>query len=253
MANKTRVQVRGTIGKSVKIPVAGVTQAQLAAAIAAIPASTTTTTAAAAPSSGVTSVGLSAASSDIVVVGTTPITTSGAWTVDLSVTVKTDLALAVTALQTAGSAYLVVTSTAIDLSATAKTNLGLAATAVQPGGIQIMESAGWNSTGGAIQLSLTVPQDIIIPFNCTLREVDIVTQGGTGGCTIKLWKAASLALPTSANDITGGTPPTISSGTSYTNTTLLGWTTNFSQNDRILVTLSANTVFTSVKIILRMY
>ena len=222
MANKTRVQVRGTIGKSVKIPAAGVTQAQLAAAIAAIPASTTTATSSAAPSSGVTSVGLAAASAHIVIGGSSsPITGAGAFTVDLASADKTDIALA--------------------------------ATAVQPGAIQNSESAGWNSTSGPVNIAFTVPQDLIVPFNCTLREVDIVTQGGTGSCTVKLWKAASLGLPNSGNDITGGAPPAISGGTSYANTTLSGWTTNFSQNDRILCTLSSNSVFTSVKIILRMY
>ena len=122
-----------------------------------------------------------------------------------------------------------------------------------PGTVQINMSAGWNSSSGAVQLSLTVPQDLIIPFTCTLREVDIVTQGGTGSCTVTLWKAGSLALPNSGNDMTGGTPPAISSGTVYNNTTLTGWTTSLTQNDRILCTLSANSTFTSVKIILRMY
>lgn len=114
-------------------------------------------------------------------------------------------------------------------------------------------SAGWNSVGAAVVVSLTAPQDLVIPFNCTLKEVAIVTQGGTGSCTVQLWKAASLGLPNSDNDITGGAPPAISSGTSYDNTTLSGdWTTSFSKNDRILCTLSASAVFTSVKIILRM-
>ena len=266
MANKTRVQVRGTIGKSVKIPVAGVTQAQLAAAIAAIPVSTTTTTAAAAPSSGVTSVGLSAASSDIVVVGTTPITTSGAWTVDLSTAVKTILTDAILMadvensitfsggfLELVGDVSSPGDSYYYGTNASGVKSFYALPAGYTPGTVQVMESAGFNSTSGAVQVSLTVPQDIIVPFNCTLREVDVVTQGGTGSCTINLWKAASLAAPNSGDDITGGTNVVIASGTGYSNSTLSMWITNLTQNDRILVTLAANTTFTSVKIILRMY
>ena len=132
---------------------------------------------------------------------------------------------------------------------------GLSNIVTTPGTVtfQIMMGAIVVWTSGAVQLSLAVPQDLIIPFTCTLREVDIVTQGGTGSCTVTLWKAGSLALPNSGNDMTGGTPPAISSGTVYNNTTLTGWTTSLTQNDRILCTLSANSTFTSVKIILRMY
>lgn len=237
MANKTRVQVRGTIGKSVKIPVAGVTQAQLAAAIAAIPASTSTTTASAAPSSGVTSVGLSAASSDIVITGTTPITASGAWTVDVSATVKTDLGLAATSIQPGNA------------------DLALAATAIQPGGIQNMESAGWNSTSGAIQLSLVVAQDILIPYTATLREVDVLTQGA-GSCTVTLTKCAIGGFPGSLADITNGHAQTFTSNATQVVAATLasqGWTTAFSQNDVVRITLTANIGFTSVKVILRMY
>ncbi len=175
----------------------------------------------------VTSVGLSAGSSDIVVTGATPITSSGAWSIDLSTTVKADLALA--------------------------------ATSIQPGGIQNMESAQWNSTAGPVLLALTVPQDILIPYNCTLREVDILTQGGSGSCTVTILRSAAIAgaigtQPPSVDITHGHSPQITTSATPYTNTTFTGWTTTtLTQNDVLRLTLTANTAFTSVKIILRMY
>lgn len=217
-ANKTRVQVRGTIGKSVRLPAGGVTAAQLKAAIAAIPAQTV---APSAPSSGgsgtVTSIGIS--TSSLLLGGTNPVVAAGTISVDLTSTQLADLALA--------------------------------ATAVQPAALiqQFISSAGWNSTSGAVQLSLTVPQDILIPYGCTLQQVYIATQGGTGSCTVSIKTAAFPAIPTS--DITGGTPPAIASATSYSNSTLAGWTTNFAQGAMIRATLTANSGFTSVKIYLR--
>jgi hypothetical protein len=238
MATKTRVQVRGTIGKSVKISQsAGLStddvNTLIATAIADIPTATVVASSAA---TGVTSVGLVAGSSDITVSGTSPITATGTFTIDLSATVKTDLGLAVTSIQPGNA------------------DLALAATAIQPGNIQNAESAGWNSTSGAIQLSLTVPQDILIPYAATLREVYILTQGGGGSCTVTLTKCAIGSFPGGLTDITGGVSPAIAASSSpYTNTSLSGWTTAFSQNDIVRATLTANSTFTSVKIILRMY
>jgi hypothetical protein len=121
-------------------------------------------------------------------------------------------------------------------------------------GVNFNLAAGWNSSNGAVQVALTVAQDLIIPYGCTLQEVAIVTQGGTGSCVVDLWRATNLTLPTSGGDITSGHAPSISGGTGYTNTTFAGWAaggTTFAQNDRILATLASCSVFTSVKIILR--
>ena len=123
--------------------------------------------------------------------------------------------------------------------------------AVQPGTINFIEAAGWNATGGAIVLSLTVPQDIIIPYGCTLQQVYITTQGAngatiTGSCTVTIGTAAFPG--SSFVDITGGAPPVISSASSYSNTTLMGWTTSFAQNAQLRVTLSSVSNFYSVKI-----
>ena len=209
----------------------------------------------------VTSVGISTPGAGVVV-GGGPITVSGTLTVDLSTTAYAALALAVTALQSISIATgtgltggpLTAAGTTVALSSGSIASLALANSAVQPGAIQNLEAAGWNSSSGAVQLSLTVPQDILIPYGCTLREVYILTQGGSGSCTVTLGKIPLASIPGAFTDITGGVPPAIaSSAAPYTNTTLSGWTTSFSQNDVIRCTLTANTNFTSIKVLLRMY
>lgn len=114
---------------------------------------------------------------------------------------------------------------------------------------QFILAAGWNSASGAIPVASTVAQDLEIPYGCTLQEVLIQTQGGTGSCTVTL---GTQAFPvTSASDITGGVPPAISSAASYANSTLAGWTILFAQKAMIRATLTVNSGFTSVKILLR--
>lgn len=114
------------------------------------------------------------------------------------------------------------------------------------------QSAGWNSPTGAVLPSLSVAQDVLIPFACALKEVYILPQGGVGSCTVTVGKCALGGFP-AFTDITGGVPPAIaSSSTPYANSTLSGWTTALAQNDVIRLTLTANSNFTSIKIILRM-
>ena len=206
----------------------------------------------------VTSVGISTPGVGVVV-GGGPITVAGTLTVDLSSTAYAALALAVTALQSISIATgtgltggpLTASGSTVSLSSGSVASLALANTAVQPAALvyQFIESAGWNSSSGAVQLSLTVPQDIQIPYGCTLQDVRIQTQGPTGSCTVTL--STSTFPFVSGTDITGGTSPAITSGTSYDNSTLAGWTTAFAQGAMIRATLTANTNFTSIKIMLR--
>jgi hypothetical protein len=193
-----------------------------------------------------------AGSSDIVIGGT-----STAPTVDLSSAIKSAIAAAgsgtVTSVAT-GTGLTggpITTTGTVALNSASIADLALAATAVQPGTINFIEAAGWNATGGAILLSLTVPQDIIIPYGCTLQQVYITTQGAngttiTGSCTVTIGTAAFPG--SSFVDITGGAPPVISGASSYSNTALTGWTTAFAQNAQLRVALTAVSNFYSVKI-----
>jgi hypothetical protein len=115
---------------------------------------------------------------------------------------------------------------------------------------QYVQAALWNSSSGAVPLSLTVPQDIEIPYGSTLQAVRIQTQGPTGSCTITLSASASFPFVT-GTDITGGVPPAISGGTFLDNSTLTGWTTVFALGTMLRATLTANVNFTSVKLLMR--
>jgi hypothetical protein len=84
-----------------------------------------------------------------------------------------------------------------------------------------------------------------------IEEARIYTLGGSGGCTIDIWKCPAGAVPTSSNDITAGGAPAISAGTSYDNTTLSGWTKDVAVGDVFLFTLAAVSSFTSVFITLK--
>jgi hypothetical protein len=111
--------------------------------------------------------------------------------------------------------------------------------------------AAWGNGTNAVSTSTNAVLRSV-PFACTLKEVLIYTQGGSGSCTISVWKCAYSALPpTSGGDITGGVSPAISSGIKYDNTTLSGWTTSFSAGDCFLFTLSASSTFTYVAILFR--
>ena len=195
----------------------------------------------------VTSVGISTPGAGVVV-GGGPITVAGTLTVDLSSTAYAALALAATALQSISIATgtgltggpLTASGTTVALSSSSIASLAHA------DAIQFNEAAGWNSTTGAVLITNTLPQDIILPYACTLQEVYIATQpdGVSGNCTVTLKTAAFPTVP--STDITGGTPPAISGATSYSNTTFSGWTqTTFAQGDTIRAQLTANATFTS--------
>lgn len=73
--------------------------------------------------------------------------------------------------------------------------------------------------------------EIRFPADCTIAAVYIDTNGGTGSCVIDIQE--------SAVSICGSTKPTISSGTSYSDTTLTGWTTSISAGDVLTLILES--------------
>lgn len=100
--------------------------------------------------------------------------------------------------------------------------------------------AQWVSVPAGAALSLpTNPVLAIASAEGHIKEVRIYTQGGSGSCVIDIWRAAAGTFPTSGNDVTGGSPPTISAGTAYANTTLSGWLRNVAKGDAFLFTLAS--------------
>lgn len=112
--------------------------------------------------------------------------------------------------------------------------------------------ATWVASTGAVT---TPTNDVFvqIPRACTLVEVTIVTAGGPGSCTVDIWKSTFAGFPpVIGGTITGGVPPAIAAGTTYSNTVLAGWTTAFAQDDILLFRITASSTFTQVAITLRM-
>ena len=77
-----------------------------------------------------------------------------------------------------------------------------------------------------------------VPFNGTLSQIDMVADR-SGSIVVDLWKCtysqfdAGSTHPVLADKITASTPPTISSGTKSTDSTLAGWTTALAAGDVI--------------------
>jgi hypothetical protein len=118
------------------------------------------------------------------------------------------------------------------------------------GGTRTMGATWVNGSGAITTPANDVP--VIITAAGTLKEVFIVTQGGTGSCVVDIWKAPfSSYPPTVSNSITGGSPPSIVAGTKYDNSTLTGWTTAFAANDVLMFHLTSSGTFTEISVQLR--
>jgi len=120
------------------------------------------------------------------------------------------------------------------------------------GNVSVMRGATWVASSGAITTPAPdVP--IVIANTCTLQEVTILTQGGTGSCSLDIWKTTYASYPpTIANSICGGTTPQITSGTTYQNNTLTGWTTAFNQNDTVIFHLTSSANFSQIVVQIRL-
>lgn len=117
----------------------------------------------------------------------------------------------------------------------------------------VVREAQWSNDVGAI----TVPINDVIRFcgaRRRIKEVTVLTEGGTGSCVIGVWKAnmASHFPPTAADDITGGHNVTISSGTTLQDSTLTGWNTNLYLNDVLKFHLASSSTFTFIVINIRL-
>jgi len=117
----------------------------------------------------------------------------------------------------------------------------------------VTREAAWTNALGAI----SIPINSVIRLSGAkrkIKEVIVLTQGGTGSCTIEIWKAnlASHYPPVSGDDITGGANVVITSGTTHQDSTLAGWNTDLDKDDVFLFTLSASSTFTNVTITLRL-
>lgn len=114
------------------------------------------------------------------------------------------------------------------------------------------KGAMWvNTSGGAV----TTPANdvvLVLPRACTLTSVTILTAGGAGSCSVDIWGSTFAAFPpVVAGSICGGTLPAITSGKTYLNSALTGWSTSFAAGYVLLIHLASSSTFTEVSVTLQ--
>jgi hypothetical protein len=122
---------------------------------------------------------------------------------------------------------------------------GKALVAIREGLIQVT----WTNDLSAISVPInTVTR--FVPARCKLKRVTVLTEGGSGSCTIYVWRSnvANHYPPISGDDLTGGNNVVISSGTTLDESGLSGWETELLAGDVLLFTLDASSTFSSVQI-----
>lgn len=133
---------------------------------------------------------------------------------------------------------------------------------VQPGGTPstgggggttdpFQKGATWVSSSGAI---VTPANDVVVvlPRACNLQSVTILTQGGPGSCSVDIWQSTLAAFPpVVGGTIVSGGLPTITSGLTYVNTALTGWTKVFPAGTILLIHLASSSTLTEVSVTLQ--
>lgn len=133
-------------------------------------------------------------------------------------------------------------------------DIGLATiTGIFPAGIDYVISA----TGGTLPTGVS-GAGIVVPFNCTISQVVLNGNATAGSVVADIWKCTEsqydggVTHPTSGDSITGGSQPTITVGSKYSDSALSGWTTSLSQGDVLWYNIISVASFTSVTVALRL-
>jgi hypothetical protein len=114
----------------------------------------------------------------------------------------------------------------------------------------VNKGASWVSSG-AIAAGAANIVYVSCPVAGTIQAVRVVTSGGTGSCVLDVWKTPFASFPpTSGNSITASAKPTISSGVTYVDHTLTGWTTAISAGDVLAFIIVSSSTFTQIEIVL---
>lgn len=118
---------------------------------------------------------------------------------------------------------------------------------------RFQKGASW-SAGGDEEVALPTNDVIaILPRDCTLKQVTLLGLEDMGSCVVGISSVISADYPPdpTADDITGGSPPEIDTGTEVIDTTLTSWTKKiFVKGDSLRFSLVSSDTFTFVQIIL---
>ncbi len=108
---------------------------------------------------------------------------------------------------------------------------GLNCTTITGNAASLNENIEFVIDGGGSAITTGVKGDLEVSFNCQItRARQMADQSGS--IITNIWKAAFASFPpTVANKITSTTPPTITSASTSSDTTLSSWTTGISAGD----------------------
>lgn len=144
-----------------------------------------------------------------------------------------------------GNEYVPIVQTGTNKRATTGLIAQTFASGVFSGAIEVVVDGFGYALNAGLACYLTVP------FDCTIQGATLL--GSTSGSTsVDIWKCtyaqfdAGATHPVSGDTICGSTPPTISSATKSSNTTLTGWTTTLSEGDILAFNVGATTAMTRV-------
>lgn len=103
---------------------------------------------------------------------------------------------------------------------------------------------------GAV-LATGIMGDLRIPFACTILEATLLADQ-SGSAVVDIWKVALASYPpVVGNSIVASDPPTLSSASHETDTTLTGWTTSIAAGDCLRFNLNSVTTITRLTLVLK--
>lgn len=133
---------------------------------------------------------------------------------------------------------------AVDLSNA--TNLPTAALPAN----QILRAISFTIDGGGSTITTGIHGDLRIPFGCTITSWTLLADQ-SGSIVVNVWMDTLANYPPTVTDkITASAPPTISSATNATNSTLTGWTTAIPANDTLRYNVDSVTTIQRVTLLL---
>ncbi len=102
--------------------------------------------------------------------------------------------------------------------------------------------------GGVIQTG--VQADIIVPFNCQIKEVNLIADQ-QGDIVVDVEKSNLVNYPGGFNSITASAVPTISNALKFIDNTLTGWSVNLLKDDILRLNVLSCSAITRVLVSLK--
>lgn len=113
------------------------------------------------------------------------------------------------------------------------------------GGLPATLTQGVSFDGGGSALIAPLSFPLIVPQDCEIVKVVVLTEGGPGDCVLDILKAPFGSYPPTAS-ICASDLPTITADIDYMDSTLTGWTTALDADDTLLVNLTTTDTFTQI-------